>query len=77
MPLQSSAGSNQSVNEIRVFKYRWVIVTIFVLVSVVNFMQLLQFSIIADTITKYISQIQLEIQFQESVVVDFTMYPDT
>uniref|UniRef100_A0AAR5PQ26 Major facilitator superfamily (MFS) profile domain-containing protein n=1 Tax=Dendroctonus ponderosae TaxID=77166 RepID=A0AAR5PQ26_DENPD len=53
MPLQSTASSTQSVNEIRVFKYRWVIVTIFVLVSVVNFMQLLQFSIIADTMTKF------------------------
>lgn len=34
------------------FSYRWVILVVFGLVSVINFMQILQFSIIANIATK-------------------------
>ncbi|KAL1500912.1 hypothetical protein ABEB36_006331 [Hypothenemus hampei] len=39
--------------QIHVYKYRWIILFIFNLVSIQNFSQLLQFSIITDTISKF------------------------
>ncbi|XP_074028613.1 choline/ethanolamine transporter flvcr2a isoform X3 [Leptinotarsa decemlineata] len=39
--------------EIKLYRYRWVVLLIFCLFTVINFMQFLQFTIIANVITKY------------------------
>ncbi|XP_019872023.1 uncharacterized MFS-type transporter C09D4.1 [Aethina tumida] len=39
--------------EIKVYKYRWVMLSIFCLFTINNFVQFLEYSIIADIITKY------------------------
>ncbi|CAH0555889.1 unnamed protein product [Brassicogethes aeneus] len=51
-------GSSQSTltqenNEIKVYKYRWVVLGIFCLFTINNFVQFLEYSIIADTVKKY------------------------
>lgn len=38
--------------EIKVYKYRWVMLSIFCLFTINNFVQFLEYSIIADIITK-------------------------
>ncbi|CAG9772822.1 unnamed protein product [Ceutorhynchus assimilis] len=53
-PTQSQLSMNSIANvEIKVTKYRWTILFIIGLVSIMNFMQMLQFSIIANIITKF------------------------
>ncbi|XP_018570609.1 feline leukemia virus subgroup C receptor-related protein 2-like [Anoplophora glabripennis] len=39
--------------DIKVYKYRWVVLLIFCLSTIVNFMQFLQFTIIANIVTKF------------------------
>ncbi|KAF7277493.1 hypothetical protein GWI33_007079 [Rhynchophorus ferrugineus] len=46
-------GGAKAVPLIKVLKYRWVILAIFDLISILNFMQLLQFSIISNIVSKY------------------------
>ncbi|XP_050303287.1 uncharacterized MFS-type transporter C09D4.1-like isoform X2 [Anthonomus grandis grandis] len=45
--------SPTDIPEIKLFKDRWIILTIFVLVAIINSMQLLQFSIIATTVSEF------------------------
>ncbi|XP_066246679.1 uncharacterized MFS-type transporter C09D4.1-like [Euwallacea similis] len=54
MPPQTLGNSQSaSTEEIFVFTYRWMILFLYGLVAVVNFMQLLQFSIISNVITQF------------------------
>ncbi|KAG5892528.1 hypothetical protein JTB14_011117 [Gonioctena quinquepunctata] len=42
-----------SVLDIKLFRYRWIVLLLFCIFNVVNFMQLLQFTIITNVISKY------------------------
>lgn len=54
MPRQTGSVEviSSTQDQTYLFSYRWVILVVFDLVSVINFMQLLQFSIIANIVSK-------------------------
>lgn len=40
---------------IRVYRYRWVILSLYCLITIINFMQLMQFTIVADIMARYVT----------------------